>query len=77
MVEWLPIESAPRDKTLVLLSGHRSDISSFTDVSGPWIGHYYSTAGGPVGPIYWFQVPRDGMIAPTHWMPLPDPPGAS
>ncbi len=61
---WQPIETAPKDGTIVLLAGE-------FDYPGDWrikIG-------------YWSACDDDWYLCwaswkPTHWMPLPDAPGA-
>lgn len=68
MSEWQPIETAPRDGTVIL-------------VYRP-LGRKNSTYGGRVGidafgtvssyPQEWSQSLR--FAKPTHWMPLPEPP---
>lgn len=63
---WMPIETAPKDRTRIILAtigghvtvGHWLDNSN---TSWPWQG--WSTDRGP------FAI--DGV---THWMPLPSPP---
>jgi hypothetical protein len=55
---WLPIETAPRDGTKILLAG--------SWLSGTWdidVGHYLVT-----------RFNFCGETQPTHWMPLPEPP---
>lgn len=62
MSEWRPIETAPKDGTLVLLSiGGEVHIGLFTN---GW--------GGPD----WYDYDEKGafMFEPTHWMPIPPPP---
>jgi hypothetical protein len=62
--QWLPIATAPKDGSPVLLFG-RSDSGQRRAV-----GHYDAKPRpGGYGPWHWgitFQ--------PTHWMPLPQPP---
>lgn len=59
---WQPIETAPRDGTMVLLWHRNAD---------------GATAGWMLG---WFDQFHEwenmcgGLLEPTHWMPLPDPP---
>lgn len=71
---WRPISEAPRDGTRVLLANEH----------GCWMAEYhpvYVSGYRPENP--WFSVmlncdhiPRDGRYAkPTHFMPLPPPPG--
>ncbi len=64
MPDWQPIESAPKDRTLILCwDGRARVICDWCD--GGWdVTHDtedYSWAD----------------YAPTHWMPLPEPPNAS
>jgi hypothetical protein len=68
MKEWHPIETAPKDGTLVLLhpSGHwTADVNSDCEV-GYW----------DVDCEEWIAAGSraDDYTGPTHWMPLPEPP---
>lgn len=74
MSEWQPISTAPKDGTALLLFSRTHGIveGCFEQVDGG--GH---PENGP--PIYWWTSPWvefiDGSYdAPTHWMPLPEPP---
>lgn len=86
MSEWQPIETAPKDGTLILVAGPVIDSS---DVAGyvPWKETYvvlawwegscwlgcfgdYHDTGCPICGG-WFEYP---VVWPTHWMPLPEPP---
>ena len=67
--KWLPIESAPKDGTKIVLGG-----PTWVDV-GSWDDWYDQSAPG------WFsETNHNGYISagldPTHWMPLPPPPGS-
>jgi hypothetical protein len=60
--QWRPIETAPKTKTILLLTEYEDVISgewSFEDRDDPgqWFG---------------WQEPLDQKV--THWMPLPQPP---
>ena len=72
MTEWLPIDSAPKDGTTIILgtaSGHVA-FGKWLDNSRtahPWQG--WSTNIGPFG--------ENARYPITHWMPLPDPPVVS
>ncbi|NRA59196.1 MAG: DUF551 domain-containing protein [Phycisphaerales bacterium] len=64
MSEWQPIETAPRDGTMLVL----------------WLPHEggigWGSSGTPDDP--WWGAPfgcYDEYMNPSHWMPLPDPPG--
>jgi hypothetical protein len=78
MGEWRDIESAPKDGTQVLITGGTFEnsmsmggpgpyqavtIASYNYYGGEWQGE---NAGGH-DEYYWHH--------PTHWMPLPAPPG--
>lgn len=73
-VDWRPIETAPMDETIVLISGFMFDRKD----SERWI----STAGFCADEGRWFSTPDDRddqgpFYCPTHWMPLPAPPDAA
>ena len=71
MAEWMPIETAPKDETVVLLYCPESwdtdgvRVGWWTDswAQGGWFDD--EAASGPLTGLY-------GM--PTHWQPLPSPP---
>lgn len=79
MAEWQPIETAPRDGTLIRLTwmdgGEPQDQMTmryspiqrnglFPGVVGMWVA--------PDASMTWNEADPDG--APTHWRPLPEPP---
>ena len=65
--EWQPIETAPKDRTMVVLIGV-TEGNGFTGGrpyrSDPWCG-WFSDGEWQRWPHPW---------PPTHWMPLPAPP---
>lgn len=72
--QWLDINSAPKDGTVVLL--YR--------LLEPWMvrgyGHWEDCGSGVCGWVTngFFDPPGNlGLANPTHWMPLPVPPGAT
>ena len=79
---WLPIESAPRDKTILL--GYRNSHGHWRTLRGDWfsreeIDEMWEEPDG-VEPG-WFEtsveaddVPNVWRTNPTHWMSLPQPP---
>jgi hypothetical protein len=73
MKMWLPIETAPKDGTSMLLwiegRYHIGGWSRTGDISYPfaWVNEYGDIIARP-----W-----QGDPEPTHWMPLPDPPTAT
>jgi len=65
---WLPIDTAPK-YTAVLVSDGRS-----ISVAERCMGEWYALVGGET-----VQGSSERLltISPTHWMPLPKPPGGS
>jgi hypothetical protein len=65
--EWLPIETAPKDRDLILTDGVYVG-------QGGWITDMDQGADyeGQLHCAGWWSVPGD--LTPTHWMPLPAPP---
>jgi hypothetical protein len=62
---WQPIETAPKDGTYLLLASGENVTTGRCIEDGRW----FETNSDPTD--YW-----DGELQPTHWRPLPDPPGA-
>ena len=72
---WQPIETALRDGSWILLAGGRIDdgweygVDKPAVVSGQW-------ADSECWQFAWYDGGYYGEYKdPTHWMPLPDPPG--
>lgn len=66
--QWLPIETAPKDETSVLLYVKHKTDNGYSVVQGSWFeAQFYADSKEHI--IDW----EDGLIA-THWMPLPTPP---
>ena len=72
-MEWMPIESAPKDGSAIVLSNG----------GGVWVGKYkpvYHTGFVPSDPWFSIMLTHSYMgVAPnnpTHWQPLPPPPNA-
>lgn len=73
MSEWRPIETAPKDGTPVLL--YVKEYSSTVTIEGWWQGGLDGNWA-----CVWLDVHGCGCCSgsdpnPTHWMPLPPPPG--
>jgi hypothetical protein len=68
-VQWRPIETAPKDGTVIDLWDGKY-MHRVTNVR--W-GHQRWQDGKPVGEKEWGLITHDGK--PTHWMRLPEPPG--
>ena len=72
MSNWQPIETAPKDGSVVLLGNPH----------GAWAGKYLDRyQSGFVPPNPWASMmlntrhlPHLASLTPTHWMPLPEPP---
>lgn len=72
--DWRPIETAPKDGTLVLLGNPEWELA--------WPGEYAATKppGEPdfrwdrYGPRWQRMNMTDTNLNPTHWMPMPAPP---
>lgn len=65
--EWLPIESAPKDGVVILLSTEATIAAGYFEPG--------STAFGIAA--HWRNSCRDKLsFTPTHWKPLPAPPQA-
>lgn len=71
--EWQPIETAPRDDTPVLLFGTRwkFDWHGAEDVGFSAVCSFNYGEWRVLHTVYYETV----CITPTHWMPLPEPPG--
>lgn len=77
MMNWFPIETAPKDGNCVLIAGGTFEVSNSLcgeiDATGVTIASYNSSEkqwrgenSGGHDEYYWHK--------PTHWMPLPEPP---
>jgi hypothetical protein len=75
MTDWQPIETAPRDRTRILLWGALHGPKC--DGDGKW--ERGEVAGSRVslgyfGNALWQTGTFNSPPSPTHWMPLPTPP---
>lgn len=71
---WMPIETAPKDGTLIVLGAR----------NGVWLGKYlplYGSGYRPENPWSSMLLNHDHMAErytrPTHWMPLPPSPSSA
>ena len=83
MSEWQPIETAPKDGEVLLLTPEGVDIGEWKEACGPsiddpghdagWVGMRYAVPGvtGVHAKSLYFSEP---IAQPTHWMPLPEAP---
>lgn len=85
--EWQPIETAPKDGTLVILCRHQ-----YQPVSGKWIWSNQLNTTRDLDELHggaWVAFDPEGVFdsdheladylldtewQPTHWMPIPEPP---
>jgi hypothetical protein len=66
---WRPIETAPKDGTIIdLLFRGNTRVTDCAWSNGEW---WTSEQGEPVVCV------SHGPAQPTHWMPLPTPPGST
>lgn len=68
--DWQPIETAPKDRRLLLWDGHDMLIGFWGVSPSPycfagWTTGWETASGYDVG---------YAPISPTHWQPLPEPP---
>jgi hypothetical protein len=84
MTMWQQIETAPRDATAVLVmrdiwpgtkSGRAEECNGHNTYVAQWWGGENNGRGAWICYMDAIQDP-ECPIEPTHWMPLPPPPGA-
>lgn len=73
---WMPIETAPKDNTVIRLYAqgggfYDADFNPSGSVEGFWCDGEWCGAFWDPQQDTWFR--RDGIV-PTHWMPLPPAP---
>jgi hypothetical protein len=74
VLSWQPIDTAPKDGTVVLV--YREDAGVFTAHYVEEDAHLSSVMNPPEGDCYWFTTDGEDLTGdmPTHWRPLPDAP---
>jgi hypothetical protein len=73
MSDWMPIESAPRDKTIIITNGRTVITARFQEDPGwDWKGSIPCWAHFMCDDDYYSQY--EEITWATHWMPLPQPP---
>lgn len=68
MSDWQPIETAPKDGTVIILYNRRGIVAA-----GAWLnidGFPWEFFDGTTETNGW------GAVSVTHWQPLPEPPHA-
>ncbi len=67
---WMPIESAPKDGTRILIGDFKEADPDEHDYG---IAEFVQTKWQGIGQPDWYWS-LNGTFAPTHWQPLPLPP---
>lgn len=80
--QWQPIETAPKDGTHVLVGTFPAQPGQVTIATAHWFdSRAYGAKSGGAGWALSVNFDGDhsdhGVQAPTHWMPLPAPPGSA
>jgi hypothetical protein len=71
MTDWQPIETAPKQKVILLWALTDTDTGNWKMAAGYWMPGY----GDEPGEWTWDGHRLKSYDAqPTHWMPLPEPP---
>jgi len=77
LTNWQPIETAPRDGTWILLTGGSVDWDWDGDSKPRVVAAQFRERNADSWQFAWFDAGYYGEYEnPTHWMPLPEPPGA-
>lgn len=72
MDEWKTIDTAPKDKSWVLVRGYNSAGQPMVPVVAAWMPHGATHQGWVDSGSF---KPLDGMLSDNgEWMPLPSPP---
>lgn len=81
MSDWLPISTAPRNGSTVLLWSETWE-GTWGVVTGRWTGEEWETSEGSVTDDETMFVGDDEdedqevvELGPSHWLPIPRPPG--
>jgi len=74
LTAWRPISEAPKDGNPIILG--YSDFGGLSSAEGYWMGDPKRNYWGETG---WFESSEEVFhthpSSPTHYMPLPEPPG--
>ena len=68
MSDWRPIETAPKDGTILLLTDGRDVVAGLWDAADPKYRWCFLDSPPALNGM------PDNRHGPTHWTPLPDPP---
>jgi hypothetical protein len=71
MVDWQPIETAPKDGTRILLwDTDEAVVAKWDDISMGGAKGWQIAVVKLIGDVNYYEA----TFNPTHWMPLPEPP---
>ena len=70
---WLPIDTAPKDGTVLLGCNHPKPNSMYYFPKAVFFGTYHPNAPGEK---LWREAGSGHKVHLTHWMHLPDKPGS-
>lgn len=71
-MDWQPIETAPKDQSILVYGVWQSELGGSTDEPCIWMAWFSYDMWHVEGTDYYACY----VINPTHWMPLPQPPKA-
>lgn len=71
MIDWQPIETAPKDKQILLWNGECVIGWWETGREFPGSPHFNDWCKGELGAGTGYDCGYDRVYNPTHWMPLP------
>ncbi len=74
MTQWMPIETAPKDGTRVLLATANEVTSGWWMPFGYEFGRNADPGGWTDGGVADWGMQHSSELFPSHWMPLPEPP---
>jgi hypothetical protein len=83
MMEWQPIETAPKDTEIIAIFCSDYGYQDKPTIYGPWTvrgdsrGKWFASWDGMSvieSEGYWGTDYKEAPLDPTHWMPLPPPP---
>lgn len=80
-MKWMPIETAPRDGTAVLVMrnnwpGCKNGVAEECNGHNTYVAEWWTGEGKGGAWVCYMDAVLDPIcpITPTHWMPLPEPP---
>lgn len=75
MIEWQPIETAPKDRAILVWDGEHIDLVAWEIINiDRTIGTWSVQARGTNAEWGEYGDPEPRVESPTHWISLPEPP---